>query len=194
VHDFFLGRNNARNFVRYFASFPYEPKTATTKENIHPIHKNWTPEMVEKFAIYKRGDTRKYLPIIPDLNMLIDDTNPTSDRYNYTYKETPKYNPNRLFKLEKNILQRFKRILDLSVDEVGSNTKADSKEFPISEQWLSTINKTNWFTRIGKKISSGAIGLLKGPAKTQVAKMLSKWIISYILKDLEEMDILEKKK
>jgi hypothetical protein len=194
VHDFFLGRNNARNFVRYFASFPYEPKTDTTEENIHPIHKNWTPEMVERFAIYKKGETRKYLPIIPDLNMLLDNTDPDSERYAYTYKTSPKYNPKRLFKLEKNILERFKKILDISMSEVGSNTKADKKEYPISEEWLNEINKSNFFSKIGKKISSGVIGSFKGTAKKQVAKMMSKWIISYILKDLEEMNILEKKK
>ena len=201
VHDFFLGRNNARNFIRYFGSFPYEPNSDPTKENIHPIHKSWTQEMVDKFVIEKDvkgedGETvkRLFLPIIPDLNMILDGTNSKDDSYKYTYKEKPKYNPNRLFKLEKNILQRFRRILDLSVDEVGSNTKADKTDHPISEKWLSSVNKTSWFKRIGKTFGSKAVGLLRGPAKKEVAKMMSKWVISYILKDLEEMDILEKKK
>ena len=45
LHDFFLGRNNARNFLRYFGSLPYD------KENgvVHPMHENWTEEMINRF-------------------------------------------------------------------------------------------------------------------------------------------------
>ena len=37
VHDFFLGRNNARNFMQFFGSFPYEPSEDPKKHNVHPM-------------------------------------------------------------------------------------------------------------------------------------------------------------
>src|SRR5690606_33184633 len=75
-HDYFLGRNNARNFLRFYFSLPYDPKANI----VHPIHQNWTKEMVNAFLITKEGQT--YLPIIPDLNLLLMGKRPSEvDHY-----------------------------------------------------------------------------------------------------------------
>ena len=109
-----------------------------------------------------------------------------------TYENKPKYNPQKLIKLEKNIKNRFQRILDLALDGMN-NPKEVQESFPISDQWIKSFNKKNIFQKIGSSVGGWFVGGLKKPVKKNVSKMLSKWIITYILKDLETMDILEKK-
>jgi len=90
-HDFFLGRNNARNFMRAYMSMPYKPEDNV----IHPIHRNWTPEMINRFKI--RFKDNIYLPIIPDLNMLLDDIPNCGAEWNkYTVAEFPKLTMNQI--------------------------------------------------------------------------------------------------
>ncbi len=188
VHDFFLGRNNARNFVQYFGSFPYDPE----HDNVHPIHQDWTPEMVAKFKIKRKGDTRIYLPIIPDLNLILENKESGEDRYVYTYQEKPKYNPKRLFALKDAMFNRFKKILDKGLESI-SKPSNDKEKTPISDEWIHTAFKRNWFQRIGDSVKSWVAGGLTKPIKKGIASLLSKFVIKMILEDLEEMEILEEK-
>src|SRR6185436_18633893 len=64
-HDFFLGRDNARNFFRTYFTLEYNE----AKGIIHPIHKDWSKEMRELFKMPGK-DGSIYLPIIPDLYFL----------------------------------------------------------------------------------------------------------------------------
>lgn len=185
VHDFFLGRNNARNFVQYFGCIPYDPDN----NNVHPIHREWTNEMVEKFKVSKRGDERIFLPIIPDLNLLLEGKKPGDDRYSYTYKDKPKYNPSELFKLKKNIYNRFKKVLDKGFDSLEEKSEEDSHT-PISDALIRREYRRNWFQRMGDNITSWVVGKFKNPAKKTIANLLSKFVIKSILEDLEEMEVL----
>lgn len=188
VHDFFLGRNNARNFVQYFGCIPYDPDNG----NIHPIHREWTKDMIEKFKVARKGDDRIFLPIIPDLNLLLEDKKPGDDKYNYTYKDKPKYNPDRLFSLKNNIYNRFKKVLDKSFSSFNDKSK-DENETPISDALIRREYRRNWFQRMGDSVKSWVVGKFKNPAKKTVANMLSKFVIKSILEDLEEMEVLEDK-
>ncbi len=192
VHDFFLGRNNARNFVRYFGSLPYDPDNSI----IHPIHKNWTPEMVKRFKVYKyeeEGDNRIFLPIIPDLNMLLENKKPADDRYNYTYKEKPKYDAKELISLKSNISNRFKRILDKVEEEVLSKDEKADDETPITDSWMNYSFRRNWFQRRLDSITSWIAKGFKKPGKKFLASSLTKFTIKTILEDLEKMKILKTK-
>jgi hypothetical protein len=65
VHDFFLGRQNCRNFLRSYFTIAY--KTGPGEEN-HKIFKDWTPQMRETYKVQWREQENKdviYLPIIP---------------------------------------------------------------------------------------------------------------------------------
>ncbi len=188
VHDFFLGRNNARNFVQYFGSFPYDP----ANDNVHPIHKGWTPEMVQKFKIERAGDDRFFLPIIPDLNLLIENKTSGEDKYKYTYKEKPKYHPQKLFTLKDAMYNRFFKILDTAVN-IFKNMPKKEKNTPISDMWIALEYKRNWFQRRGDALKKWVTGGLQKPIKKALASILSKFVIKMILEDLEEMEILEKK-
>ncbi len=80
-HDFFLGRNNARNFLRAFLSVPYDPDNHI----VHPLHTDeyWTEEMRQRFMIRlnvtekddEGNETRvekQFLPLVPDVNLLLE--------------------------------------------------------------------------------------------------------------------------
>jgi hypothetical protein len=65
VHDFFLGRQNCRNFLRSYFTIAY--KTGPGEEN-HKIFKDWTSQMRETYKVQWREQENKdviYLPIIP---------------------------------------------------------------------------------------------------------------------------------
>ncbi|WP_350289588.1 hypothetical protein [uncultured Croceitalea sp.] len=191
LHDFFLGRNNMRNFVQYFGSFLYDPDN----NNIHPMHKDWTPEMVKKFKITKGEDKdqRIFLPIIPDMNMLIEDYKSGENRYKYDYEPKPKYDPKELFSLKKKIETRFKKIIDRAMLDISNIEKDDEKQYPISNALLKKAFKKSFFGKITSKIGSWIVNGIKGPAKKAIAKSLTKTIMRMILNDLEEAKILKRK-
>jgi hypothetical protein len=87
---------------------PYD-KTAGI---VHPIHRNWTDAMVEKFKIEKEG--KVFLPIVPDLYLLMENDSVRKERrYQYTVPQMPEYNPEQLFSFRKSIEQRFVRIIEI---------------------------------------------------------------------------------
>lgn len=192
VHDFFLGRNNARNFLQYFGSFPYEPSDDSKKHNVHPIHENWTQEIVEKFKITKKGDERIYLPIIPDINLLIEDKKSGDNKYKYNVSNKPKYDANRLFSLRDKIENRFKKIIDRAENDISEIESDNQNKYPISNQLIKNEFKKSFFKRMGSKVSGWGIKLIKRPAKNAIAKLLTKFVIKMILEDLEERKILRK--
>ncbi len=189
VHDFFLGRNNARNFVQYFGSFPYDPTT----NNVHPIHESWTEAMIEKFKIKRTVDGKEtlFLPLVPDLNLVIENKKPGENRYNYTFKEKPKYNPQGLIRLKKKINQRFAKVIESVLMEF-EKSKAPKKANPISNEWLDRIFKPNIWKRIKSGVANGILKVFKKPVKNGLASMATKSVIKMALENLEDMGILEK--
>lgn len=118
-HDFFLGRNNARNFFRYFFSFPYDDDPMKR----HPIHRGWSADMISKFRIEKKvrkkidgkmqETTEYFLPIIPDLTFLLEQSDDIgARRYEYDLDAKPQYDPQRLFDMQPLIRRRVLKILN----------------------------------------------------------------------------------
>jgi hypothetical protein len=114
-HDFYLGRDNARNFIRAFLSLPYNDGTNGSKIDIHPIHQSWTEEQRKKFKITLKinGEEKDYLPIIPDMNMLLKDIDSKSERLKYTIPNPPQITKDELNKLKGPLKKRTKKIVDL---------------------------------------------------------------------------------
>ncbi len=110
-HDFFLGRNNARNFFRYWFSFPYDE----ANDIIHPIHRSWTQAMRQAFAFKpnERSDDL-FLPIIPDIQLLLA-PQPTEkwEHLKLTIDQFPQYDADRLFRLRPAMTSRFLQIIEL---------------------------------------------------------------------------------
>ncbi|WKV11529.1 hypothetical protein [Marivirga harenae] len=106
-HDFYLGRNNARNFLRAFLSVPYEKG-----KKVHPIHRGWTKKMIDRFLI--TIDNKTYLPIIPDINMILDDEVSNSEIYKYSVPKFPKLTMNDISNAYyKQIKGRIKAVLQI---------------------------------------------------------------------------------
>lgn len=209
-HDFFLGRNNARNFLRYFYSFPYDKE----KGDIHPIHRCWTDQMADAFKFEKKkGSGKFYLPIIPDLHLLSEtETERITKRNQYDIPKTPIYDPEELFKLENKIKKRFRKIFTVLQERDFSEAvhQAKAAEFEtlttlqknaikraeqknlIAEKWIQKKYGPNGFSKIGAFISTPFLKLGMFFAKRVAAKKIARIVISEILKDLASKGLLKK--
>jgi len=202
VHDFFLGRNNARNFFRYFFSLPED----------NPLFDNWTDLQKKVFGFDNKinGKTVKFLPIIPDLRLLtrlgfdgpltpehlqrIDHEAYTFsgiEKKEYTITDRPKYDPNQLFDLEPSIISRFKQIISIIEKRGEQPAKKHEKPTPIADRWLESRYKTGWFGHFKSKIFNWLI--FSGMAKNAAAGKISEGIIKLIIKDLDKKELLQKR-
>ena len=111
IHDFFLGRKNAQNFLRGVFFMEYD---ATDKNNLFfGVH----PSTIAKFG--RTVDGKTYLPIIPDVSKLDkdDDSNPSR----YKVQEFPKFKETEFLKLRRPIKKRLKAVLKAELKGKVSN-------------------------------------------------------------------------
>lgn len=206
-HDFFLGRDNARNFFRYFFSLPEDAKS--------PIHANWTEEMKQVFGFIHKDEKKLYLPIIPDMKLLEalqldrkleekDRTRIKNEAYSfsglefaeYTVSERPKYNPMELFRMEGAMQARFKRILEVSKARLLDTKKEDRKKETSAnyDLWVNEhYFKSSWKKFVSKLIKIG-MNVTFSLTKKSLAKAMSEAAIKAIIKDLDKKDLLVKAK
>ena len=189
-HDFFLGRDNARNFFKVYFSFEYDP----ANNNVHPIHRNWTPEMVAYFKFNRKdlatGKEKVFLPIIPNLYELKDklekvDRNP----YQRTVKEWPIYNPEELFSIAPKLEERIKKMVDLTINKFSDSTP--DKKHPITENWMEKHYHQGFFKKITGWMGSKIFNVIIATNKGTIAKKAAKAAISWILKDLEDKKLIK---
>lgn len=103
-HDFFLGRDNARNFLRGILFLECD------KDDSNNLFYGVSDAAIEEFRKKVKqddGSEKIYMPIIPDISKIKGDTNPT----NYEVDDFPKFNKEAFRKLEKPIKYRIKAIL-----------------------------------------------------------------------------------
>jgi hypothetical protein len=191
VHDFFLGRNNARNFLRYYFSLPYDRENGI----VHPIHENWSRESVERYRISKNGKT--YLPIIPDLNIVLDNLEYSGDdRFRYTVEKRPEFDPGKLFALEHKITERFVRILTLLKKRSATPPVPLSGEHErngmLAEKWLRKRYFKGPLRKLGAAFLKAGISLTFALTKKALARRISQQLISLIVKDLAQKRLLKK--
>jgi hypothetical protein len=182
-HDFFLGRDNARNFFRFFFTLEYDWE----KGNVHPIHQNWTEDMVQLFSMKRDGKT--YLPIIPDLHLMRErlagrEPNP----FEYTVKNRPVFNPQSLFDLRTKMEERVERILELSENKITEpKPKANSTR---TDHLMSQYYPRGWWDKLKGKIMRVGIGWVFNLTKGGLARSITEAALKWILKDLEEKELL----
>ncbi|MBK8487330.1 MAG: patatin-like phospholipase family protein [Bacteroidetes bacterium] len=193
-HDYFLGRHNCMNFLRYFFSITYNPDDLLPgmESKRHPIHKNWTQEMITTFGIDK--GYKFILPIIPDMDVIgktLDQL--TQQRKTYPVSEMPKYSSTTLFKMQDAIEERLEKIVTISSDHLGgflhTGESKDESDLRISSSILSA--KFPPPSKIKKLFGAGVkkVGLkLMAPF---IVKILSKTIIKAILTDLDKRKLLK---
>lgn len=102
-HDFFLGRNNARNFLRAFFMLEYDV------DDMHPLFRNLSPESIEAFKRVNGNST--YFPIIPDINYLWEKENGDTSPFKYTISDFPQIDANYFSKIEPHLRKRIKKML-----------------------------------------------------------------------------------
>ena len=110
-HDFFLGRKNAKNFLRGLFFLEYD---ANDQDN---LFYGASKEAVEKFG--KRVDGKTFMPIIPDVSKL--DENDDSNPSRYKIQEFPHFNEENFKLLKKPIKNRIKAILKAELKDKISN-------------------------------------------------------------------------
>lgn len=168
-HDFYLGRNNARNFVRAFLSMPYRPD----EQIIHPIHREWSQPMIDKFLItLKDGST--YLPVIPDMNMILDDVDSKDEAYTYSIPSFPKMTEEEVEGLKPHIRNRVKGLMDT----------VESSYFKPAEI------RGNIFERIKRKAKRWFTNKLKKKIKTAIAEGSADKAVDYITEDLTNRGLM----
>ena len=107
-HDFFLGRNNARNFLRAFFMLEYD------KNEIHPLFENLSQESIDAFR--RKIGEKIYVPIIPDINLLEDKQNGDASPFKYTIEDFPKLRKDYFVDIEPLLRKRTKKILSHEID------------------------------------------------------------------------------
>jgi hypothetical protein len=183
-HDFFLGRDNARNFLRYYFSMPYDPD----QQIVHPIHKDWSAEMVAKFKIEKDGKT--FLPIIPDLYLLKEDAATRVDkRYQYTVGEKPFYDTAPLFESSNLIQKRLLRIMDIVKERKYISQKEEKGK--ISQALIAKHYKKKRLSKWGGWLAKKTMNLVYLMGRKPAAKALTEKIIKFILADLDYYGLLQ---
>ncbi len=187
-HDFFLGRDNARNFFRNYFVFEYRKDTDPAKCNIHPIHEHWTPEMVEMFKVERKGVT--FLPIIPDINMVIEkQTKGMISPFVYSVKHKPKFDPRELFEHRARIERRFERILTLVKEKNDRVTKANLA--PVTDRWLEKYYHESGWDKYKGELIGKLFNRIFDAVKGGLSRKITRAIMRSILTDLEKMDLLD---
>ncbi|NRR93139.1 hypothetical protein HSX10_16300 [Winogradskyella undariae] len=118
-HDFFLGRNNARNFLRAFFMLEYD------ENNLHPLFRNLNQEAIDLFRRKVKnndGVDTLYLPIIPDLNLISDKDVGHTNPYYYTIDEFPKLQKGYFDSIKPSLKNRVGKILCFEI-----NTRFEKK-------------------------------------------------------------------
>ena len=138
-HDFFLGRDNARNFLRGIMFMEYD------KTNPKNLFHGVSEEAVKKFGRkikQEDGSKKMFMPIIPDVSKL--DPNDDSNPSRYTVQDFPKFNKQAFRKLERPIRDRTKAILKAELKGKMSG-------------WLWSLGKGFVINKLSKKMTKWVI-------------------------------------
>lgn len=191
-HDFFLGRDNARNFFKVYFSFEYDPEN----NNVHPIHRNWSQEMIDVLKFKREdlttGKKKVFLPIIPNMydlkyyveNSKKDNRNP----YIRTVEEWPTYNPENLFALIPKMEERVKKMAALTIEKYNKETK-DSKH-PVTEKLINSYYREGLLKRAKGWVFGKIFNIILATNKGTIAKKATKAAVAWILKDLEDKKLI----
>lgn len=190
-YDFFLGRDNARNYFRYFFSFEYTiDENDSQKSVIHPIHSSWTPEMVEIFKVTGK-DGKTYLPIIPDLNILEEKkAGNLRNPFEYSIPNRPQYDPLELFNLRQQMENRFEKILDIS--KLKLTQKSNAAKNIETEKWMNKYYHKSWFDNVKGWIINKSFNLIFSVTKGGLARNITQMALKWVLSDLEKKKFLKK--
>ena len=190
-HDFFLGRDNARNFFRYYFSFEYKKdKDNPSATIIHPIHQSWTDEMIEAFQ-QTGADGKTYLPIIPDMNLLKErKTGTEKNKWDYSVKTRPKYDPTALFDQRQEMEDRFEKILGIAKATLGE--KSDETKNTEVGKWMDKYYHSTWWDKVKGFVINKGFNIIFSSTKPGLARNVTEMAVKWVLTDLDKKGFLKK--
>jgi hypothetical protein len=188
-YDFFLGRDNARNYFRYYFSFEYSPHEDPEKHVVHPIHAAWTDKMIETFKVTGK-DGKTYLPIIPDLNIL-NETKSGQKRspFEYSISSRPQFEPTSLFELRAHMEQRFEKILDVCKARLVTKEKETQNEK--TADWMDKYYHVTWWDVFKGWMIKKSFNIIFFLTKAGLARNLTEMAVRWVLTDLEKRGFLK---
>ncbi|MFT5891201.1 MAG: hypothetical protein ACI9Y7_001302 [Dokdonia sp.] len=165
-HDFFLGRDNARNFLRAFFSLEYN------EANPHPLFKDLTEEAKEIFMKESKDDQgveHSYFPIIPDILFIQAKKDKKTNPFEYEIEDFPQIREGYFESIEASLKNRIRIILDYEVK--GYLEQESKKEY------------TSFFKKIKGKLISKTKRIFIKRFKKFLIKFLTQKTISVMKKD-----------
>lgn len=195
-HDYFLGRNNARNFFQYFFSLEYDPDNG----RVHPIHANWSQDMIHILKVESpAGSGRFFLPIVPDMNLVLMSQQPggvPKDHFRfYDFPKMPRYKAERLMKLKPEITERINELLILAnkrlKEEKEKKIDLNQAEKKKLENLLKQLLGKNWIQRRVADVGGWFTNRIIDIGIASKKKDLADATIEYILTDLAEKGLLD---
>ena len=190
-HDFFLGRDNSRNFFRYYFAFEYKKDIANPSASIiHPIHQSWTEEMVEAFK-QAGPDGKTYLPIIPDMNLLKErKTGTEKNKWDYSVKTRPMYDPTALFDQRQAMEDRFEKILGIAKETVGK--KSDETKNTEVGKWMDKYYHSSLWDKIKGFVINKGFNIIFSGTKPGLARNVTEMAVKWVLTDLDKKGFLKR--
>ncbi len=139
--------------------------------------------MIDIFKIRseKKDEGILLLPIIPDLYRLKEKVEKTNKNpLKHSVENWPQYNPQNLFALEGKMQERFKKILELSIQKMTENESG--KENTITGKWLEQYYEKNLWTKFKSWVGSNFLLLIYCVNKDKIANRLTQSAIKWVLK------------
>ena len=152
-HDFFMGRNNARNFLRAYCMLEYD------KDHQHPLFEDIDVAAVKAFKRKPRGSKKVYLPIIPDLSYIDDRAAQDTDPFSYTIEDFPKIESQYFEKIRPALKNRVYKMLTHEINNYFEN------------KWLFRNGMKIFRGLVTKRITNYVINTMKKDFKNR--KMLN---------------------
>jgi hypothetical protein len=193
-HDYFLGRDNCRNFLRYIFSYGYP----MTKENVawdllKPIHRKWSQEMINSFGVESNG--KLFLPLIPDFSKLEEGDN--WKFWYHTERNFPSIPLSSVMGLKSPVERRVREMVDCLTTEPATKPKLPNDDLKHKVgNVVANAYKQGFFARttanLGKYLFAGKIINLVVDQATQF--VLKTIITEFVKKELikkEDLDSLK---
>lgn len=147
--------------------------------------------MIKKFKRPSNKPDTVLLPIVPDLHILkeIRDSGKERNPLEKAVKDWPKYDPQKLFAIKDKMKARFEKMLSLTYAKLTQNGL--ETEFPLTAQWIKKHYRTTWWTKLTGWIGGNLLRILFRWNKSKLASRITQTSIEWVLKDLEEKNLLK---